>query len=99
MADILVMLTDEEGNSVACHEAMSSGLPVLVSNTGGFIESVPPMAGYRVNPNDSKEIDDALSRLINDSLLRQTMGQVGRSHILDNYSWEKTADKFLKELR
>lgn len=99
MADVLVMLADDEGNSIACHEAMSSGLPVLVSDAGGFIESVPSMAGFRVNPHDGKQIDDALSRLITDPLLRQAMGQSGRSHILNNYSWEMTADKFLKELR
>src|SRR5678815_5341639 len=56
MADILVMLTDDEGNSIACHEAMSSGLPVLVSDTGGFIESVPPNAGFRVNPGNTQWI-------------------------------------------
>jgi len=99
MADILVMLTDDEGNSIACHEAMSSGLPVLVSDTGGFIESVPPNAGFRVNPGNTQWIDDSLSQLITDPLLRQAMGQAGRSHILENYSWEKTAEKFLKELR
>jgi glycosyltransferase involved in cell wall biosynthesis len=98
-ADIFVMLTDDEGNSIACHEAMSSGLPVVVSDTGGFIESVPSTAGFRVSPNDTEEIDDAFSRLITNPLLRQSMGQTGRDHILDNYSWEKTAERFLKELR
>jgi glycosyltransferase involved in cell wall biosynthesis len=99
MADVFVMLTDAEGNSVACHEAMSTGLPVVVSDTGGFIESVPARAGFRVSPDDPKEIDDALSRLIDDPLLRQTMGQAGRSHVQYDYSWDKTAEKFLKELQ
>lgn len=98
-ADIFVMLTDDEGNSIACHEAMSSGLPVVVSDSGGFIESVPATAGFRVNPDDSASIDDALSRLIMSPVLRHSMGQAGRDHILGNYSWEKTADRFLKELR
>jgi glycosyltransferase involved in cell wall biosynthesis len=99
MADVLLMLPNDEGNSVACHEAMSTGLPVVVSDTGGFIESVPAMAGFRVNPDDPSEIDDALSRLITDPLLRQTMGQAGRSHIQHDYSWDRTAEKFLKELQ
>lgn len=99
MADVFVMLTDDEGNSIACHEAMSTGLPVVVSDAGGFIESVPASAGFRVNPDDMNEIDNVLSRLITDPLLRQTMGQAGRSHIRYDYSWEKTAEKFLKELQ
>ena len=98
-SDIFVMLTDDEGNSIACHEAMSSGLPVAVSDAGGFIESVPTTAGFRVNPDDPERIDDALSQLITNPDLRHSMGQAGRDHILRNYSWEKTADRFLQELR
>jgi len=98
-ADIFVMLTDDEGNSIACHEAMSSGLPVVVSDTGGFIESVPATAGFRVNPHDTESIDDAFSRLITNADLRRQMGQAGRDHILGNYSWEKTADRFLQQLQ
>jgi phosphatidyl-myo-inositol dimannoside synthase len=98
-ADIFVMLPDDEGNSIACHEAMSSGLPVVVSDTGGFVESVPATAGFRVNPNDSESIDGALSRLITNPDLRRSMGQAGRDHILSNYSWDKTADRFLKQLQ
>jgi glycosyltransferase involved in cell wall biosynthesis len=98
-ADIFVMLPNDEANSIACHEAMSSGLPVVVSDSGGFIESVPTTAGFRVNANDTASIDDALSRLITNPCLRQSMGQAGRAHIVGNYSWEKTADRFLRELR
>ena len=98
-ADIFVMLTDDEGNSIACHEAMSCGLPVVVSDSGGFTESVPLSAGFRVNPEDTESIDDALSRLITAPVLRHTMGQAGRDHILTHYSWEKTADRFLQQLR
>ncbi len=98
-ADIFVMLPDDEGNSIACHEAMSSGLPVVVSDTGGFLESVPTTAGFLVTPDDTEKIDDALSRLIESPLLRQSMGGAGRAHILDNYSWDKTAERFLKQLR
>jgi glycosyltransferase involved in cell wall biosynthesis len=97
-ADIFVMLTDDEGNSIACHEAMSSGLPVLVSDTGGFIESVPSTAGFLVAPDDTDKIDNALTQLIESPLLRQSMGEAGRAHILDNYSWDKTAERFLKQL-
>lgn len=98
-ADIFVMLTDDEGNSIACHEAMSSGLPVVVSDTGGFVESVPATTGFRVNPDDTASIDAALSRLITNGDVRHAMGQAGRDHILRNHSWEKTADRFLKELQ
>jgi glycosyltransferase involved in cell wall biosynthesis len=97
-ADIFALLPDDEGNSIACHEAMSSGLPVIVSDTGGFVESVPETAGFRINPDNTEKLDDALSRLIENPLLRESMGQAGRAHILDNYSWDRTAERFLNQL-
>jgi glycosyltransferase involved in cell wall biosynthesis len=99
MADVFVMLTDDEGNSIACHEAMSSELPVVVSDTGGFIESVPATAGYLVNPDRTSEIDGSLIKLAEDALLRKAMGQAGRAHILQKYSWDKIAKRFLEQLQ
>jgi len=99
MADVFVMLPDAEGNSIACHEAMSCQLPVIVSNTGGFVESVPPAAGMLVNPDNIEQIDTELSRVIADPLVRSVCGQSGRSHILQNYSWDKIAERFLQTVQ
>jgi glycosyltransferase involved in cell wall biosynthesis len=63
------------------------------------MESVPTTAGFRVSPDDTEQIDDALSQLITSPQLRQSMGQAGRNHILSNYSWDKTAETFLKQLQ
>jgi phosphatidylinositol alpha-1,6-mannosyltransferase len=95
MADIFVMLPDAEGNSVACHEAMSCGLPVVVSNSGGFVESVPVEAGFRVDPNRPESTDDALRHLVHHPELRADMGRAGRSHVLANYTWDRIAERFL----
>ena len=98
-ADVFVMLPDSEGNSVACHEAMSSGLPVVVSNTGGFPDTVPPDAGLLVRPDDRASIDSALARLIDNGSLRAEMGRAGREHILRNYTWEHSAARLLEVLQ
>lgn len=99
MADIFVMLPDAEANSIACHEAMSCGLPVLVSRTGGFPEDVPCNAGWLVDPHSPQEIDESLSRLITDSALRRRMGSAGRAHILAHYSWDRIAERLLDALQ
>lgn len=96
MADIFVMLPDFEANSIASHEAMSCSLPLIVSNNGGFLESIPTQAGFLVNPNASAEIDDLLTKLIIQPQLRKKMGEFGRSHVLDHLTWEKIAEKFLR---
>ncbi|HJZ95054.1 MAG TPA: glycosyltransferase family 4 protein, partial [Candidatus Solibacter sp.] len=95
LADIFVMLPEAEANSVACHEAMSSGLPVVASDTGGFPESVPSQAGLFAAPDNAAEIDAALARLIEDPSLRRSMGEAGRAHILANCTWDQAADRFL----
>jgi glycosyltransferase involved in cell wall biosynthesis len=98
-ADVFVMLPDSEGNSIACHEAMSSGLPVVVSNTGGFLETVPADAGLLVDPDDRASIDSALARLIANGSLRESMGRAGREHILRNYTWDHSAAQLLEILQ
>jgi len=99
MADVFVMLPDSEGNSIACHEAMSCQLPVVVSNQGGFIESVPPTAGFLVDPDKPEEVDAGLSKLIIDPCFRLAKGQSGRAHIVENYSWNKIAERFLETIQ
>lgn len=98
-ADVFVLLPDSEGNSIACHEAMSSGLPVVVSNTGGFPEAVPRSAGYLVHPDDRAGIDSALARLIDHGSLREDMGRAGREHIMRNYTWDHSAARLLEVLQ
>jgi glycosyltransferase involved in cell wall biosynthesis len=95
LADVFVMLPDGEANSVACHEAMSSGLPVLVSSSGGFTESVPPDAGLHVDPDQPDQVDAALARLVGDTALRSALGRGGRDHVLAHYTWDRCADRFL----
>jgi len=96
MADIFIMLSDSEANSIACIEAMSCGLPVVVSRGGGFAETVPDQAGFLVAPDIFEEIDTELMKLIDNPLLRQRMGEVGRLHILDNFTWGRIADRYLE---
>jgi glycosyltransferase involved in cell wall biosynthesis len=98
-ADIFIMLPESEGNSIACHEAMSCALPVLVSNTGGFPETVPLDAGCLVDPDDQRSIDASLEQLIARASLRNDMGRAGRGHVLQNYTWDHCASRFLEVLQ
>jgi len=96
MADIFVMLPDGEANSVACHEAMSSGLPVVVSRKPGFLETVTPGAGLLVDPEKPQEVDAALGRLIASTEQRISMGSEGRARILASHTWAHRAQEFLR---
>ena len=63
-ADLFVMPSIIETFSVATAEALASGLPVLVTRCGGPEGFVTDRAGILVSPGSSKELADALTRMI-----------------------------------
>lgn len=99
MADIFVMLPDAEGNSIAYHEAMSCGLPFVVSDTEGFRETAPQDAGIFVNPNRIQTLDQAIEKFSRDKNARVQAGQKGRFHIENQATWSYCANQLLKVLQ
>ncbi len=98
-ADIFVMLPDAEAGSIACLEAMASGLPVVVSNTGGFAEAVNSQTGRIADLNNPGTIVEQIAELARDEDLRQNLGAAGRQVVIEKFSWERIADKFLNLCR
>jgi glycosyltransferase involved in cell wall biosynthesis/peptidoglycan/xylan/chitin deacetylase (PgdA/CDA1 family) len=81
-----------EGIPVALMEAMSAGLPVVASRTGGIPELVNHEdSGFLVTPGDPVSLADALERLALDASLRERMGRAGRETILREFDQERCA--------
>ena len=75
-----------EGIPVALMEAMSAGLPVVATRTGGIPELVHhEHNGFVVPPADPDALADALERLARDPALRERMGRAGRETILREF--------------
>ncbi len=92
-ADLFAMPSFNEGMSVALLEALASGLPVAVTDTGGTRELVRDN-GVIVPWNDSLALADKLEPLLRDPALRAAMG--ARSlEIAMAYSWRKVAENYL----
>jgi colanic acid/amylovoran biosynthesis glycosyltransferase len=72
-----------EGIPVALVEAMSYGLPVVATKTGGTAELVLPETGWLVPPEDPAALADALQTLLQDSALREEMGNRGRLRVME----------------
>lgn len=82
--DIFVLISKWEGLPITILEAMSCGIPVVVSNVGGIKEVVDGQNGFLV-----KNIDDvrgALKMLIKDETLRIDLGHNAVEKIKQNYS-------------
>lgn len=94
-ADIFVMLPDSEAGSVACLEAMASGLPVVVSAEGGFAEVVNESNGRMVDIGDQLSIINMISQLARDESQRKMLGTAGRRLIVEKLSWSQIAERFL----
>lgn len=92
-SDCFILLSAAEANSVAMHEAMSSGLPVIVSSTGGTPEVVDEACGRMVDRDSPEEIAGAILELASDHALRRRMGEAARRKIVAELSWASSAEK------
>lgn len=97
-ADIFVLLSDAEAGSVACLEAMASGLPAVVSATGGFGEVFTAANGRCVDILDRRAIRAAVLELARDAQLRTRLGENGRTTVIEKYSWPRIAERLLEQI-
>ncbi len=89
--DIAVFLSRSESFGVAVLEASSTGLPVVVSKTGGLTEVVDDgITGFHVQPGNIAVAADKILQLIRDESLRQNMGKAGRNKVMLEYELKNT---------
>jgi phosphatidyl-myo-inositol dimannoside synthase len=79
-----------EGLGVAALEAASTGLPVIIGNSGGAPETVRHRTtGFVVDPNDHVDLAGRISALLSDADLRRAMGAAGRSMVQECFGAEQ----------
>ena len=76
----------EEFFGVAVVEAMSSGLPLVVSDCGSLRHVVPESAGFVIRQRDREMLREKVKLLTENSLLRDDMGVHGRAFVCQRYS-------------
>lgn len=81
-----------EGIPVVLMEAMSSGVPVVSTASGGIPELLRDNAGLLVPPADPVALADAIGRLIADPSLRARLSEAGRNRIAEDFSIEHVVD-------
>ena len=95
-AEVFVFPSVQEGQGIALLEAQAVSKPVIAFNTGGVRETILNQeTGLLVEPN-SKELANAIIKLLKNEEMRNKMGKKGREFVSKNFSWEKSAKKLLE---
>jgi glycogen(starch) synthase len=77
-------------------EAMSCGVPVIGTRTGGVPELIEDgVSGLIVPPADPTALTEALCRLLQNSGLRQRMGHAARQRVEERFSVEAIVPRML----
>ena len=84
-------------------EAMSCGLPAVVTNQGGPTESMVDREageeyGVLVDPESPEEIASGLLKLLNSDETWKKFSKAGMERVLFRYTWKETAKSYLEVL-
>lgn len=81
-SDVLVLPSFREGTPRVITEAMASGLPVVATDIAGIPEQiVDGVNGYLVPTGDAAAVRERLAELVEDSGLRERMGERGLERV------------------
>jgi len=91
-ADLFIFPSYREPGGNVTFEAMSHGLPVLVSDIGGPGAAVDETCGIRVHPVSpeqyARDLAAALRRLVPDPDLRRSLGEGARRRVAEIGLWD-----------
>ena len=97
-ADVFVSPSVDEPFGQVLLEAMSCGLPVITTRTGGPLSFVNTVAGkpngWLVEPDDVDALADALVEAVNDGTARNARADHARQQIRGAFSWRALAGRF-----
>jgi glycogen(starch) synthase len=104
IADLCVVPSLYEPFGLVALEAMASGCPCIVADTGGLREIVPSdeRVGLRFNGGDAEHLAVMVERLLTDDELRERLVAEASEHVL-RFDWgdvaRQTADVYAELLR
>ena len=90
---------DVEGFGIVFLEANACKKPVIAGNSGGAVDAViNGETGYLVDPNSKEDISEKIIKILTDSKLKVTMGDIGYKRIINDLNWKQVISKIEKEI-
>lgn len=93
---VLVALNINEPFGLIPLEAMACGTPVIAVGEGGYKEFVIDKKTGFLILRDPTVLFKKIHKIINDDELRKKMAKSSRKTVIDNWTWDKSVDRFLK---
>jgi colanic acid/amylovoran biosynthesis glycosyltransferase len=84
-----------EGIPVVLMEAMSAGVPVVATRSGGVSELVRRGTGILVGDRDANVLAGAVETLLNDPDYADALGERGREHVARSFDAARIADELV----
>jgi len=93
---VLPSITRAEAFGVVQLEAMAYGKPVIVSrlDSGVTLVNQDGVTGLHVEPRNSHDLAQAITRLMTDEPLRAKLGEAARTRFLEEYTFEKMVQRY-----
>lgn len=98
-SDVFLQTSISGGISSAVLEAMSCGVPIVTTESGGMGEAVRDgVEGFVTEVGNSRAIAEAIWRLGRDRECRRVMGEAGRRRVIHEFNLKGYADRWVELL-
>ncbi|MFC2043237.1 glycosyltransferase [Chloroflexota bacterium] len=91
-ADVFVLSSYTENFGVALVEAMTCGMPVVISDRVNIWREIADAEAGLVTKCDADDVYKGMSILLNDRELRVKLGHNARGLVAEKYTWDKNID-------
>ena len=93
-SDLFIHSSRGEGCSNAILEAMSSGLPVIATSTGGTPEIVTSEFGYLFEFKDADKLYTLIKLMVEDREKLKVMGRMAKDYAIKNFSVKEMINNY-----
>lgn len=99
-ADVFVLPSIQEGQGIVLLEAQASAKPVVAFEVGGVSEAfVNNETGLLINPGNTDELANGVTKLLSDKALSEKMGANARRFVMHNFTWDICTQRMLRVYR
>ena len=93
-AEVSVLTSHHEGHSAAMNEALTMGVPLVLTQSVGFT-SAERAGAARVVPSDATKLAEAIAGILDDPVLARNMGAAARDFAESVFAWPKVANRLI----